>query len=125
MRLNIIAETLTQVIVQYNPLQMSLEEIFVNINPSSSIKLAYARGVVLLTAEQNKIPVYEYSARMIKKAITGSGASSKESLYKVIKLINNTQLQNNYNHDISDALAIAMCHFYNNKNLAKYKNINL
>ena len=92
-RLNIIYENLNEIIDKYNPKEISVEKIFSNSNPDSTMKLGKARGVVFLVAARKKLKISEYSPNTIKKMI--------ERIYPNIEI---------ENEDSADALAVAICH---------------
>lgn len=91
----------------------SMEEIFINKNPKSSISLCYARGILLLTLSTKDIPVFEYSTNYVKKSITGNGHAKKEQVSFMIEKILNVKCSGTY--DISDSIAVALCHAYSKK----------
>ena len=114
LRLNTIYEDITYLIEEYKPSVMAIEEVFYGKNVKSALLLGHARGVAMVCASKNNIPVFEYSAKKIKQAITGNGNAHKEQVkFMVMKDLN---LKNfNAPIDASDALAIAICHLYQMK----------
>ena len=113
LRLSNIFNELTKIIETYNPEVISIEETFVNNNPMSSLKLGEARGIAVLVAGLNNIPLYEYKPNMIKKTISGAGKAGKEQIKTMVKFL--LPLAKPKTEDESDALAIAICHIHNNK----------
>ncbi len=108
-RLNIIFESVAELIAQYKPEHMAIEEIFFARNPQSAIKLGQARGVAIVAATQANLTVAEYSPRLVKKNVVGTGAATKTQVnYMVQKILS---LPNNPQEDAADALALAICHF--------------
>ena len=90
----------------YQPQEAAIEQVFLDKNVSSALKLGQARGAAIVALE---IPVAEYSAREVKKSVVGHGAAKKEQVqFMVQRLLNmaSTRLQ----ADAADALAIALCH---------------
>ena len=84
------------------------EEIFVNKNPQSTLKLAQARGVVLMIAARSGIEVGEYAARLVKKAVVGTGAADKAQVHAMVqRLLPGVQIAG---PDAADALAVAITH---------------
>ena len=78
-------------------------------NIKSALKLGQARGAAMVASASEKIPIYEYSAKKIKQAITGNGNASKEQIQFMVKsILNLKSLPKQI--DASDALAIAICH---------------
>ena len=104
-RLALISEKLQNIIDLYNPNIAGLEEIFVNKNPMSSMKLAHARGAILSVLGVKNIKVLEFSARTIKKNITGTGTANKDQIIHMIKIVFGKQ--DIKSPDEADALAVA------------------
>ena len=109
-RLLVLNESLGQLIREYTPNQAAIEQVFVGKNASSALKLGHARGVALLAITQANLTVSEYSAKVVKKAVTGSGGANKKQVQAMITHI--LKLKNVPPPDASDALAIALCHGY-------------
>lgn len=107
-RLNNIHTKLDEIIKTYKPDNFAIEETFVNNNPISSLKLGQARGVAILTASLNNIPVFEYSPNLIKKTVTGFGKAEKHQIIAMLKYIFPTI--NLETEDEADSLGIAICH---------------
>lgn len=107
-RLDIIFRTLCNVIETYKPHEASIEQTFLNSNPTTSLKLSMARGVVILSAGTYNIPLFEYEPTKVKKATVGVGRAEKSQVETMVKiLLPNAKPKNN---DASDALAIAITH---------------
>lgn len=107
-RLALLHQKICDVIDIYHPDEAAIEEVFVNSNPFSSIKLGQARGVVILAPARYNIPVSEYEPNKIKKAVVGVGHAEKNQVETMVKvLLPGCKPKNN---DSSDALAIAICH---------------
>jgi crossover junction endodeoxyribonuclease RuvC len=99
---------LADVIAQYRPDAAAVEETFVNKNPSSTLKLGIARGVVMLVPARAGIPVAEYAANAVKKSIVGVGHAAKEQVQMMVaRLLPGVTLAG---PDAADALAVAICH---------------
>lgn len=108
-RLAIIHRTLNQVIETYKPDEAAIEQVFLNENPNSTIKLGMARGVVIMAPALYNIPVTEYEPTKVKKAVVGVGRAEKGQVETMVKiLLAGCKPKNN---DSSDALAMAICHF--------------
>lgn len=107
-RLSHIFDELSKVVELYKPDEMALEAPFFGKNVQSMLKLGRAQGVCMAAALSKKIPVFEYSPRLIKQSIVGNGNASKEQvsgmLQSMYPSVNHTYL------DASDALATAVCH---------------
>ena len=117
-RLQIIYNELDKLIKQFHPDEFALETAFYGKNVQSALKIGYARGVSMLAAIHNKIPMKEYSPREIKKSVVGNGASSKEQVQYMIKkllAIRKTKMK----FDESDALAVAICHAFKINSFSK------
>jgi crossover junction endodeoxyribonuclease RuvC len=99
---------LAAVIAQYQPDAAAVEETFVNKNPSSTLKLGIARGVVMLVPARAGIPVAEYAANAVKKSVVGVGHAAKEQVQMMVaRLLPGVALAG---PDAADALAVAICH---------------
>lgn len=108
-RLALIHKTLQQVIETYHPDEAAIEQVFLNDNPNSTIKLGMARGVVIMAPALFNIPVTEYEPTKVKKAVVGVGRAEKSQVETMVKvLLPGCKPKNN---DSSDALAMAICHF--------------
>lgn len=107
-RLHALMKQLHHIIQRYEPQSTALEEVFVNKNPNSTLRLGQARGVALVTPATLGIPVYEYQNRTIKKSIVGTGTASKEQMHMMV----NTLLPsaNPKSEHAADALAVAITH---------------
>lgn len=99
---------LRRVLSSYAPLEAAIEETVVNRNAASSLKLGHARGVALLVAAQAGLPVAEYAAKRVKRAVTGTGGATKEQVAAMVRIL----LPNSGTPpgDAADALAVAICH---------------
>ena len=107
-RLYTIYKTLCDVIEFYKPDEAAIEQVFLNSNAVSTIKLGQARGVVILAPATYRIPLTEYEPNQIKKAVVGVGHAEKGQVETMVKiLLPGCKPKNN---DSSDALAAAICH---------------
>ena len=99
---------LTDVILAHRPDCAAVEEVFVNKNPQSTLKLGHARGVALLAAARAGLPVAEYATRLVKKALVGTGAAEKAQVQAMLKiLLPGARVSG---PDAADALAVAITH---------------
>jgi crossover junction endodeoxyribonuclease RuvC len=99
---------LIAVLDQYAPEEAAIEETFVNKNPTSTLKLGMARGVVLLVPARRGLLVGEYSANHVKRSVVGAGHAQKEQVQLMVgMLLPGTALKS---ADSADALAVAICH---------------
>ncbi|MEH6790908.1 crossover junction endodeoxyribonuclease RuvC [Parasphingorhabdus sp.] len=104
---------LTDLLLEYQPEAAAVEEVFVNSNPQSTLKLGQARGVVLLGASRTGIDVGEYSARTVKKSVVGVGKADKDQVQAMIRiLLPGVKLAG---ADAADALAVAITHAHHRK----------
>ncbi len=107
-RLKFLHDALTALFVQHYPDEAAVEETYVNRNGTATLKLGYARGVCLLAPALTGIPVLEYGALAVKKAVVGTGGASKEQVAAMVRrLLPGATLRR---ADASDALAVAICH---------------
>ncbi len=107
-RLDALFEGLLAVIAAHAPDQAAVEETVVNVNAGSSLKLGQARGVVLLAAARSGLAVTEYAARTVKRAVTGTGAATKEQVAAMVQAL--LPGARDAGPDAMDALAVAICH---------------
>lgn len=113
LRLSRIHAEVTDIVARYLPDEMAIEAPFFGKNVQSMLKLGRAQGVAIAAAIARDVPITEYEPRKIKMAITGNGAASKEQVCEMLKRILNIRpetLQTKL--DATDALAAALCHFY-------------
>ena len=107
-RLVALHDALTDILLSHRPDGAAVEEVFVNVNPQSTLKLGQARGVVLLAAARAGIVVGEYSARLVKKAVVGTGAAEKTQVHAMVaRLLPGARVSG---ADAADALAVAITH---------------
>lgn len=114
LRLTKIYNDLNDVISQYNPDAISVEELFFNQNVKTAINVAQARGVVLIIGCKNNIPTFEYTPLQVKQAVTGYGRADKVQVQKMVKSILNVQEIPKLD-DITDSMAVAICHAHSAK----------
>ena len=107
-RLADLARQLEALIAEHRPDTAAVEEVFVNKNPQSTLKLGQARGVVLATAARAGLSVGEYAARLVKKAVVGTGGAEKPQVHAMIqRLLPGAAIAG---PDAADALAVAITH---------------
>ena len=107
-RLADLARQLEALIDEHQPDAAAVEEVFVNKNPQSTLKLGQARGVVLATAARAGISVGEYAPTLVKKAVVGTGGAEKPQVHAMIqRLLPGAQIAG---PDAADALAVAITH---------------
>jgi crossover junction endodeoxyribonuclease RuvC len=107
-RLAALADQLEALIAEQRPDAGAAEEIFVNKNPQSTLKLGQARGVVLMCAARAGIEVGEYSPTLVKKAVVGTGGAEKAQVHAMVsRLLPGVEIAG---PDAADALAVAITH---------------
>ena len=114
-RLKEIHQGLNSIVKKYNPSIAAIEEVFVNMNGQSTLKLGMARGTAIAACSINEMPVYEYAPTRVKQSVTGSGRSKKNQVASMVNiLLPGCEIKS---EDESDALAVAICHtiFANSK----------
>ena len=114
-RLTLIYDNLHRLIDTYQPNEISMEEVFVNINPKSSQKLIMARTAAFISASKKGYKVNEYTPNEIKKNITGRGHADKNQVYTMIQKILKVEIETNASTrtmDSMDAIAVALCHAF-------------
>jgi len=111
-RVRVLYDGLCEVLDEWAPRAMAVEQLYAHYDhPRTAILMAHARGVFLLAGAQRSIPVISYAATKVKKLVTGSGRASKEQMqYAVTRELGLKQLPEP--HDVADALAIALCHYF-------------
>jgi len=107
-RLQEIHTGIVEVIATLRPDVAAVEDIFVAVNPRSALKLGHARGVLILAAMEQGLPVHEYAARMVKQAVAGYGQASKAQVQQMVRAI--LSLSGSPSEDAADGLAVALCH---------------
>ena len=107
-RLGHIYAEIGEVIRQYNPQQMGIENVFMSRNADSALKLGQARGAAICAAHQAGLEISEYAPREIKQAIVGTGAANKDQVQHMVKRL--LGIRQNLQGDEADGLAIAICH---------------
>lgn len=115
-RLEQIHRTISKVITEYHPTDFAIEAPFFGKNVQSMLKLGRAQGVAIAVAMTHHLPVTEYSPRKIKQSVTGNGNAAKEQVWKMMELTLKLEQTPRY-LDASDALAVAMCHYYQQHSL--------
>jgi len=112
-RLATLYRTISKIISKYDPREVAIEEIFFSKNVKTALSVGQARGVIILAAYGER-EIFEYTPLQIKQVITGYGRARKEQVrYMVEKLLH---LDQSYSpDDITDAIAVALCHYYRRK----------
>ena len=100
--------TLTEVIAQWQPQEVAVEQVFLSNNPMSALKLGQARGAAITAAVARQLPVSEYAPRLVKKVVTGAGAADKKQVQTMVCAL--LHIVQAVQVDAADGLAIAICH---------------
>ena len=108
-RLCAIFDGMNELIEKYHPDAMAVEELFFNTNVTTGIRVAEARGVVLLAAERAGIPMQEYTPMQVKQAVSGYGKADKRQVITMVTMLLGLAKPPKPD-DTADALAIAICH---------------
>ncbi len=111
-RLKTIYSEIMNIISKHKPDQMAVEEVFYSKNIKAAIKIGEGRGIIFLCAATANIPITEYAATAIKKAVVGNGNAHKSQVQEMVKIILDLP-KIPESQDASDALAIAICHSHN------------
>jgi crossover junction endodeoxyribonuclease RuvC len=115
LRLKSILEGLNEVIAEHHPDQVAIEQVFVNINPKSTLMLGQARGAAICAAVLKDLTVAEYTALQVKQAVVGNGHAKKEQVQEMVKRL--LKLDGSPSEDAADALACAICHAHGGQGL--------
>lgn len=116
-RLKIILDGLFEVIETYQPNQVAIEKVFVNVNPQSTLLLGQARGAAISAAVIKNLTVAEYTALQVKQSVVGNGHAKKDQVQEMVKRLLN--LPGTPSSDSADALACAICHAHGGQGLGK------
>jgi crossover junction endodeoxyribonuclease RuvC len=107
-RLARLADELESILAEHRPDSAAAEEVFVNKNPQSTLKLGQARGVALMCAGRAGIAVGEYAPALVKKALVGTGSADKAQIHAMVsRLLPGVKIAG---PDSADALAVAITH---------------
>ena len=111
-RLKVLFAGVTEVIAQFKPTALAIEQLYAHYeHPRTAILMGHARGALLLAAAQNGLTVTDYAATQVKKTVTGSGRASKEQIQ--LAMLQEFRLAAMPEPaDVSDAMAIALCHYH-------------
>lgn len=109
-KLKHIHQVVAELITTYAPQEAVFEQIFFHENPNTALKLGQARGAAIAAAALYDLPIHEYTARQVKKAVVGYGAADKQQIQHMVQVL--LKLQEKPSVDAADALAIALCHAY-------------
>lgn len=108
-RLELLYDQLGDIIDEYNPDEIAVEELFFSSNAKTAMSVGQARGVILLAAKKSGVNIAEYTPNQVKNGICGNGNADKKQVQKMVQmLLKLTEIPQP--DDAADALAIAICH---------------
>ena len=119
-RLGSIYQRIQQVMLQFSPDVVAVEQVFISNNAKSALVLGQARGSAICSAIIAEREVAEYSAKQIKQAVVGNGGATKEQVQHMVRVL--LGLRSQPGSDAADALACAICHIHTAQVEAKLKN---
>ncbi len=123
-RLKVLYNSLRTIICEYKPSHLCIEKIFYHKSIVSAFALGSTRGIAMLLAAENNLPVFEYNSTELKMALTGYGRAEKRQVKEMVIRILNLHppvspltkggIEGGLSEDITDALALCICHIHNN-----------
>lgn len=116
-RLKVIFDSITEIIEEYCPQQMAIEQVFMAKSAGSALKLGQARGAAIVAAVNQELPVYEYEARKVKQSVVGNGSADKFQMQAMVKTL--LKLSSTPQEDAADALGIAICHANSHQHMVR------
>jgi crossover junction endodeoxyribonuclease RuvC len=117
-RLCVLHDALAALLILHQPDEAAVEETYVNRNGAATLKLGYARGVALLAPALAGVPVTEYGAKSVKKAVVGTGSAAKDQVQMMVRRLLPGALIKRA--DAADALAVAICHAHHRASRARW-----
>ncbi|AHF76739.1 Holliday junction resolvase [Sodalis praecaptivus] len=119
-RLKLIYAGVSEIITQFQPDCLAIEQVFMAKNADSALKLGQARGVAIVAAINLDLPVFEYAARQVKQTVVGTGSAEKGQVQHMVRSL--LTLSANPQADAADALAIAITHCHVSQNALRMGN---
>jgi crossover junction endodeoxyribonuclease RuvC len=120
-RLRLIFEGIGDVMAQYRPEEMAVEQVFMHRNADSALKLGQARGAAICAGVMGNLPIAEYSPSQIKQAIVGTGRADKVQVQHMVAML--LGLGGRPQADAADALAVALCHGHTRQTLERMSGV--
>lgn len=108
-RIEKIFDEAEELMVKYKPDAMAIEKLFFNTNQKTAIDVAQARGALVLAAQKNRIPIFEYTPLQVKQSVVGYGRAEKKQVQEMTRVMLNLEKIPKPD-DAADALAMAICH---------------
>ncbi len=122
-RLSMIYDGINQLIETYHPEHMAVEELFFNTNITTGIKVAEARGVIIMAAQRKGVKIFEYTPLQVKQSVVGFGRAEKKQVITMVTMLLGLAKPPKPD-DTADALAIAICHAHSgNSRISQYYNL--
>ncbi|MCR8644119.1 crossover junction endodeoxyribonuclease RuvC [Paenibacillus sp. N1-5-1-14] len=118
LRLQQVYDSIQELIKRYKPDAVAIEKLFFNRNVTTAMTVSQARGVLILAAVQNGLPIAEYTPLQIKQAIVGYGKAEKKQVQEMVKMFLKLTTVPKPD-DVADALAVAICHAHSSTLLNK------
>jgi crossover junction endodeoxyribonuclease RuvC len=116
-RLKIIFDGVSEIVEQYCPQELAIEEVFMARDAKAAIKLGQARGAAIVACVNKSMPVFEYAAKSIKQAVVGTGSADKQQVQHMVKTL--LKLPATPKEDAADALAAALCHAHTQQSMIR------
>jgi crossover junction endodeoxyribonuclease RuvC len=107
-RLSLLHQELTALLARHRPASAAVEQLFFASNSTTAMRVAEARGVILLALAQAGVPTWEYTPMQVKQSLTGYGKATKAQVTKMVRAI--LEVKGALPDDAFDAVAIALCH---------------
>jgi crossover junction endodeoxyribonuclease RuvC len=116
-RLKAILQGIGEIVRRHAPFEAAVEEVFVNVNPKSTLLLGQARGAAISGVVLHGLPVAEYTALQVKQAVVGNGHADKTQVQEMVRRL--LKLEGALQADAADALACAICHAHAAQGLSR------
>jgi crossover junction endodeoxyribonuclease RuvC len=116
-RLKQIYDGVHDVVSEFRPHVLAIEQVFMHKNADSALKLGQARGAAICGVLAAGLPVFEYAAREVKQALVGKGSADKQQVQHMVKVLLN--LSSELQADAGDALGVALCHIHTQQTLER------
>ncbi len=114
LRLNIIYEEIREIVGEYKPDELAVEDVFYAKNAKTSLKLGHVRGILILAGVREDIEIFEYTPLDVKKSVVGYGRAEKSQVQEMVRRTFSLK-EKPTPYDASDALAVGLCHAYTRK----------
>ena len=111
---------LNAIMIEYRPDVVAIEQLFFNKNVKTALSVGQARGVIMLAAAKNNLPILEYTPLQVKLAVVGYGQADKQQVAYMIMRLLGIKVQPKPD-DVTDALAIAVCAIHSSANSASWR----